>query len=216
MKRIIRCIIALVLFGVGCVLVPSASAAELVLSQEQKQKYYQQYLVDLQDLQKQYVGQEVLNVSVANFAYFEENEWVEPSQFKIILNEVMTSNIVLAENSTSNIRARKIVTSITKTFNVVNTTGHTIGSINATVSPRSAYHSGRDGMVFTSPGTITTAKGRGSGSWSQTHAGVSHWPQVQPYTYFGYNFAGNYTYQGVVIPVSANFTVSISKNGALY
>jgi len=216
MKRIISSIIALALFAIVCVFVPSASAAQLVLSQEQKENYYQQYLNDLQDLQNQYVGQEVLNVSVANFAYFEEHGWMEPSQFKIILNDVMTSNIVLAENATSNNRARKIVTSITKSFNVINTTGHTIGSIHAIVSPQSAYDSDRDGMVFTSPGTITTAKGWGSGSWSQSHAGVSYWPQVQPYTYFGYSIAGNYTYQGVVIPVSANFTVSISKNGALY
>ncbi|WP_339258958.1 hypothetical protein [Lysinibacillus sp. FSL K6-3209] len=216
MKRIIIGIIALALCGVVSVFVPSASAAELVLSQTQKEKYYQQYLNDLQDLQNQYVGQEVLNIAVAHFAYFEENGWIEPSQFKIILNEVITSKIVSMENSTSNIRARKIVTSITKSFNVINTTGHVIGRINATVSPQSAYHSERDGMVLTSPGTITTAKGWGSGSWSQTYAGVSQWPQGQPYTYFGYSIADNYTYQGVVIPISANFTVSISKNGALY
>ncbi|MFJ7665951.1 hypothetical protein ACIQXI_02525 [Lysinibacillus sp. NPDC097195] len=216
MRSIICSIIALAFFCVVKVFVPSAFAAELVLSEEQKEKYYQQYLNDLQDLQSQYVGQEVLNVSVANFAYFEENGWVEPTQFKTLLNEVMTSKIVMSDVPSSKPRARKIITSITKSFNVINTTGHTIGTINATVSPRSAYHSGRDGMVFTSPGTITTAKGSGSGSWSETHAGVSHWPQVQPYTYFGYSIAGNYTYQGVVIPVSANFTVSISKNGALY
>lgn len=208
--------IALTFFSVVSVCSFQTSAAELVISQEQKDKYYHQYQQSLQDLQSQYVGQDVLNVSVANFAYFEEHGWIEPSQFKIILNDVMTSNIVLSDDSSSKPHKRKIVTSIPKSFNVRNTTGHKIGSINATVSPRSAYDTDRDGMVFISPGTLTTAKGWGSSFWSQTHVGVSHWPQIQPYTYFGYSFAGNYTYHGVVIPISTNFTVSISKNGALY
>ncbi|MGE7841146.1 hypothetical protein ACQKNX_10165 [Lysinibacillus sp. NPDC093712] len=216
MKRLICSIIALTFIGVVNVFSVSTSAAELALSQEQKEKYYQQYLNDLQDLQSHYIGQEVLNVTVANVEYFEKNGWIEPSQFKTILNEVMTSKIVVSNEAHSNSLARKIVTSITKSFNITNTTGHIIGRINAIVTPQSAYDSDRDGMVLTSPGTITTAKGWGAGSWSQTHAGVSHWPQGQPYTHFGYSIAGNYTYQGVVIPFTTNFTVSISKNGALY
>lgn len=212
MKRIISVVFALALFSIISVFGLTASAEETGLTQEQKEQYYQQYQKDLNDLKKQYEGQAVLDVSVAEFEYFEENGWVVPSEYKATVNEVITSKIIEVENSIS---VRNIVKSITKSFNVTNSTNTVIGKINATVTPVSAYHSGHGGMVFTSPGTITTSKGSGSGTWSQSHAGVSSWPQGQPYTYFPYQFTGTYTYQGVKFPFSANFTVSISKNGAL-
>lgn len=213
LKNIIKNIFALTLFSLVGLFSLTVSASEIDLSQEQKEKYYQQYQNDLKQLQQQYEGQETLNVSVATFEYFEKNGWIEPSKYKETLIEVMTSQIV--ESETELPKTRNITTSITKSFNVTNTTGSVIGKINATVTPNSAYHSGHGGMVFTSPGTITTAKGSGSGTWSKTHAGVAGWPQAQPYTYFPYSFTGSYVYQGVSFPVSANFTVSISKNGEL-
>ncbi|MCM3358041.1 hypothetical protein [Psychrobacillus sp. MER TA 171] len=213
MKRIINGIFAITFFCLVSVFGLTATAEGIGLTQEQKEQYYQQYQKDLNDLKTQYEGQAVLDVSVAEFEYFEENGWFVPSEYKATVNEVITSKIFEVENSIS---TQNIVKSITKSFNVTNSKSTVIGKINATVAPVSAHDSDRGGMVLTSPGSILTSIGSDSGTWSQSNAGVSSWPQGQPYIYFPYQFTGTYTYQGVNFPFSATFPVSISKNGAFF